>query len=207
MKVITGPQLLWHWWKDAEPAVWVTDGTTACVLLQRLKKILTAFPSSCSLGCMKHKATRDGAELPRSYCYFGEFVKWKVVEWTANTWSFTSRITSPSRPHWRVFSYIQNAVWTPNYADETKALLVLEVSPDLFRKNTSYNYESKMKLNNGLSFNSVYTGTLMEPQYESSACGNDHTTTGLVKAPNDGTKKTHRLTESNKSPSCFCGSG
>lgn len=185
-----------HWWND-------------CMCLDTaVKKILTAFPSSCSLGCMELKATRDGAELPRSYFYFGEFIKWKVVERIANTWSFTSRITSASRPQWRVFSYIQNAAWTPNYADETKALLVLEVSPDLFRKkNTFFNYESKMKLSNGLSFNSVYTGAPMEPQYESSACGNDHTTTGLVKAPNDGTKKTRRLTESNNSPSCFCGSG
>lgn len=35
VKVITGPWLLWLLWKDAEPAVWVMDGTTACVQLQQ----------------------------------------------------------------------------------------------------------------------------------------------------------------------------
>lgn len=43
------------------------------------KKIPAAFPSSCSLGWMEHEATRDGAELPRSYFYFGKFVSWKKV--------------------------------------------------------------------------------------------------------------------------------
>lgn len=64
VKVITGPRLLWLLWKDAEPAGWVIHGRSTCVLLQRLK-VLTALPSSCSLGYVEYKPNREGAELPR----------------------------------------------------------------------------------------------------------------------------------------------
>lgn len=93
-----------------------------------------AFPSSCSLK-FEYKATRDGAELPRSWFHFAKFINWKVVEQTAATWSSTSRITSASRSHWGVFflGFLKSKQFKPpNYyftplqkkvhADETNAL-------------------------------------------------------------------------------------
>lgn len=64
-----------------------------------------------------------------------------------------------------------------------------------------------MELGIGLSPLTLFTLAQMEPQYKSSASGNDHTIAGLVKAPNYVTKETHRLTVSNKSVSCSGGSG
>lgn len=70
--------------------------------------------------------------------------------------------------------------------------LVFKVSPDLFRKKTTH--FSMISLNSlrvvaqsDVSSNNVYTGTPMA-LYESPACGNDHTTAGLVKAPYGGTR-------------------
>lgn len=70
------------WWKDAAPAEWVTDGTTACVLLP--PPLLLVSQS------MKPPET---AELPRLLSRFAKFINWKVAGQTANARCFTTRMT------------------------------------------------------------------------------------------------------------------
>lgn len=124
-----------------------------------------AFPSSCSLR-FEYKATRDGAELPRSWFHFAKFINWKVVQQTATTWSSPSRITSASRPHWGVFclGFLKPKQFKPpNYsftplqkkvhADETNALWF---SKFVQACSESYDVFEQLKLSNSLSSN-VFT--------------------------------------------------
>lgn len=154
-----------------------------------------AFPSSCSLK-FEYKATRDGAQLPRSWFHFAKFINWKVVEQTTTTWSSTSRITSASRPHWGVFCLgflkSKHNLNPPIIISLLFKRKFMQMKPMLFGFQSFSRLVQKMndvfeqlKLSNSLSSNSVYTGTPID-LHESSACGNDHTTTALVKAPNDG---------------------
>lgn len=87
VKVITDPRLLWRLWKDAEPAVLVTDGL-ACVLLQQLVKILAAEP----LLFLSWPHAR--ANLPRLSFHFPKLIDWKIVEETTTT----SHDHSPAGP-------------------------------------------------------------------------------------------------------------
>lgn len=89
------------------------DGTSACVLLQQLrknKKICAAFPTSCSFGRMDQKeATGDVAVLPRSTFHLAKFISRKVVEQTADSCQNT-QLQGPIKGHFTLVSEHQNAV-------------------------------------------------------------------------------------------------